>query len=106
MNLKASIGLRIKELRQKIGYTQEELSCLVGVDSKSISRIETGVFLPSLELISRMASVFNVKLNEMFIIEHHQPEIDLQKESIEILKNLKNDKLKLAYKMLQVIEKD
>lgn len=106
MNLKTSIGLRIKELRKKSGMTQEELSCMVDVDSKSISRIETGVFMPSLDLIYRLSRVFEIEFKDMFDIEHLQPKNNLITEAVEIINSLDADKIKLAYKMLKVIEKD
>lgn len=106
MDLKTSIGLRIKELRKKSGLTQEELSCLVDVDSKTISRIETGVFSPSLNLLYKLSKAFGVEYWEMFDIKHQQPVDDLVEESINIIKNLDIDNLKLAFKMLKILEKN
>ena len=106
MDLKTSIGKRIKELRKKSGLTQEELSCLVDVYSKIISRIETGVFMPSIDLIYRISKALKIEFKNMFEIEHQQPIEDLLTSSVQILKDLDNDKLKLAFKMLKVLETD
>ena len=103
MNLKNLFGRRIRELRKKAGLTQEELSCKVDVDSKSISRIETGKFLPSLDLLYRLRKVFNVEYHEMLMFEHHKDTIDLRKECVEFLDMLQDEKMQLAYKILKVI---
>ena len=39
---KVLLGGRIKELRKIRGFSQEQLSEMVGVDSKHLSRIEVG----------------------------------------------------------------
>ncbi len=106
MNLKSLFGKRIRELRKKAELTQEELSCKVDVDSKSISRIETGKFLPSLDLLYRMSRVFNVEYNEMLKFEHLNPPSDLHNECAKILANLPDDKIRLAYKLLKVLAED
>ena len=106
MDLKKLIGKRVKELRKQSGLKQEELASAVNIDAKSISRIETGVFLPSLDLILRMSRIFNIAFNEMFLIEHLKPQSDIINESNEILSSLSEDKLKLAYKLLLTVKKD
>ena len=106
MNLKNLFGRRIRELRKKAGLTQEELSCRVDVDSKSISRIETGKFLPSLDLLYRLSRVFNVEYYEMLMFGHHKDIVDLRKECLEILDAMPDEKMQLAYKMLKVLLED
>lgn len=106
MNLKNLFGKRIRELRKKAGYTQEELSCKVDVDSKSISRIETGKFLPFLDLLYRLSQVFNVEYNEMLRFEHHKEVEELKSEASFILESLSQEKLKLAYKLLKTLSED
>ena len=46
---------RIKELREKKGYTQEELSVLSGIDQSNISKLENGIRLGSAEQFLRLA---------------------------------------------------
>ena len=40
------IGQFIAELRKEHGYTQEQLGDKIGVTNKTISRWETGMYLP------------------------------------------------------------
>mgnify|MGYP001419221613 CR=1 FL=1 len=60
---------RIRTLRKEKGMTQEELSQRVGVSRQSIIAIETGKYNPSLELAYKLAKVFNLTIEEVFIFE-------------------------------------
>lgn len=46
-NTKQLMGQRIKECRKQKRLTQEKLAEQVGVDTRHISRIETGAHYPS-----------------------------------------------------------
>ena len=62
---------RVRELREKMGWTQEQLAKMVGVTRQTIIAIEKGRYDPSLRLAFRLARVFGVKIEELF-----QPEED------------------------------
>ena len=53
------IGTKIKQLRLKMGLTQEELSEKIDIDNKRLSRIETGRSLPSLKIAGELNKIFN-----------------------------------------------
>ncbi len=42
MVIKKSFGARIKELREQKGLNQEQLAEIIGLESRHLSRIETG----------------------------------------------------------------
>ena len=52
-------GRRIKEAREKKGYTQAQLSVLVGVEENSIARIECGVKGTSIDRIILISEVLD-----------------------------------------------
>jgi transcriptional regulator with XRE-family HTH domain len=60
MNLKARVGARIAELRQAAGYTQQELSTKSGLDSATLSKIETGKRNLTLETLQDLLSALDV----------------------------------------------
>lgn len=60
---------RIRTLRKERAMTQEELSQRVGVSRQSIIAIETGKYNPSLELAYKIAKVFNLTIEDVFIFE-------------------------------------
>lgn len=60
---------RIKELREKHGYTQEDLAKMVGVTRQTILFLEKGTYNPSLRLAHRIARVFGMNVEEAFSFE-------------------------------------
>lgn len=59
------IGQKIKELRKKNGFTQEELAGSLGVTFQSVSKWETGSTTPDLGLIVPLAQILNVSTDEL-----------------------------------------
>jgi len=60
---------KIKELRQKQGFTQDELAKKVGVRRETIVFLEQGKYNPSLKLAYDVAKALNTKLDKLFIFE-------------------------------------
>jgi transcriptional regulator with XRE-family HTH domain/KaiC/GvpD/RAD55 family RecA-like ATPase len=61
-----NLGLRLKELRTKRGFSQTELSKLVGVTPSSISQIESNQIYPSLPALLKMAEVLSIDVSAFF----------------------------------------
>lgn len=59
----------LKMLRQKKGYTQEELGNSVGVSRQTIISIERYRYKPSLELAMKIAEKLQVKIEKLFYFE-------------------------------------
>lgn len=59
------IGKFIAELRKEQNYTQEQLGEKLGVTNKTISRWETGTYLPPAEALLSMSELFSVSINEI-----------------------------------------
>ena len=62
---------KVKELRAKLGLTQQQLADLVHVSSRTIISIEKGQYSPSLLLAYRMARVFGVTVEELCCLEEN-----------------------------------
>ena len=60
------IGKFIASLRREAGLTQEMLGEKLGVTNKTVSRWETGGYLPDIETFSLLAQIFGVSINELF----------------------------------------
>ena len=56
----------LKEIRQKNGFTQEELGTYVGVSRQTIISIERYRYKPTLELAMKIAKKLNVKIEKLF----------------------------------------
>jgi putative transcriptional regulator len=58
---------KIKELRAKLGLTQEELAYKVGVRRETIVFLEQGKYNPSLKLAYDVAKVLKIKIDDLFM---------------------------------------
>ncbi|WGW12870.1 helix-turn-helix transcriptional regulator [Saxibacter everestensis] len=56
------MGLRIREARAGNSLSQELLADRVGVDRKTISRVENGLISPKYDLIVDLAYALNVRV--------------------------------------------
>ena len=59
------IGKFIAELRKENGLTQEQLGDKIGVTNKTVSRWETGTYLPPADAMLAMGELFGVSVNEI-----------------------------------------
>jgi len=57
--------LRLKELRLKSGFSQQELAFMVGVKASTISNYEQGTREPDIETMIKIAIVLNVTVDEL-----------------------------------------
>ncbi len=57
---------RIKELRQKLGLTQEELAKKCNVRRETIVFLEQNKYNPSLQLAHDIAKVLKIKIDDLF----------------------------------------
>lgn len=105
MSIKKALGLRIRELRRKSGFTQEHFAELIGVAPRHVSRIENGVNSPSVETLGRIAECLNVEVKELFNFPSFHDEEYLKKEINEMLSNLKGKELETVHKILSAIIK-
>jgi DNA-binding XRE family transcriptional regulator len=62
----ATLNTRIKEYREKISISQNELAKLVGVRRETIVHLENGKYNPSLKLAMDIARVFNTRVENLF----------------------------------------
>ncbi|MFJ8262055.1 helix-turn-helix transcriptional regulator [Rummeliibacillus sp. NPDC094406] len=60
---------RVKELRIEHGITQQELAERVSVSSRTIISLEKQKYNPSILLAYKIASVFNLSIEETFIFD-------------------------------------
>ncbi|MBQ8298381.1 MAG: helix-turn-helix transcriptional regulator [Clostridia bacterium] len=66
MDIKQAVGKRIRELRNKLGVSQEEFADMVGLDRTYITSVECGKRNISIVNIEKIAIALNVSLSEFF----------------------------------------
>ena len=66
LDIKMRVGLRIKELRNELGYSQETIAYSIEMSRTYFAEVETGKRNISIENIDRIAQGLVVSLKEFF----------------------------------------
>lgn len=66
MDIKILVGKRVKELRSKLGKSQEELADLAGLDRTYITSVECGRRNISIVNIEKLSNALGVSLRDFF----------------------------------------
>uniref|UniRef100_B8HLU5 Transcriptional regulator, XRE family n=1 Tax=Cyanothece sp. (strain PCC 7425 / ATCC 29141) TaxID=395961 RepID=B8HLU5_CYAP4 len=66
---------RLKELRQRRSWSQADLARSLGISRQAVNGFESGKFDPSLEMAFKIARLFNVAIEDVFVYEarHSMP---------------------------------
>ena len=64
-----TIGTRIADYRKAQNLTQDELGARLGVSNQAVSKWETGVSLPDVLLLPKIADVLGITLEKLYGIE-------------------------------------
>lgn len=78
------VGKFIAALRREQGMTQETLGQKLGVTNKTVSRWETGAYMPDIELLVPLGELLGVSVNELLAGERLNDE-QFRKQADEIL---------------------
>ncbi len=100
MENKKLLGKRIKEIRKSKGLTQEQLSEMIDIETSSLSGIESGRFYPSLHVLEKIASVFEIELIEFFKFSSVNLPENLDKAIFDIIEKQDKNNKRLIYKLL------
>ena len=64
-DIKKSLGIKVRSLRENAGMTQEELASVCDVSWRTISNLERGLVVPDLLMIYKIANRFRISIDEM-----------------------------------------
>lgn len=59
------IGAFLAKLRKDRGMTQEVLGETLGISGKTVSRWETGTYLPPVEMLEQLSKLYGLTINEL-----------------------------------------
>ena len=91
MNQK-KIGDFIAALRKEKEVTQQELGNYLGVTNKTVSRWETGKYMPDIAIIPELCKFFGISINEFICGERVEEEIFRKQADMNIIDILTGDK--------------
>jgi len=63
---------KIVEIRQERGIKQDELAKALGVSRQTISSLENGRYDPSILLAHKIAKLFGMSIEEVFLFEEDE----------------------------------
>lgn len=102
MNIKNSLGKRIKELRKQRNLSQEKLAELVDISQNALSYIETGDNFCSAETLEKIITALEIEPRELFDFGHLKNNDILLTEINQMLKNTPK-KIPEVYKIIKAI---
>lgn len=97
------IGQRIREIRCDKYLTQEYLANATGVNVSHISNIETNKVKVSLTLLVQICNALDVTIDYLLENEYHNPTSALEKELLNTVKNMPNDKQETLLRIAKVL---
>lgn len=98
----SKIGKFLRDLRCEQGLTQEELGEKLGATNKTISRWETGTYLPPAEMLVEISKLYNVSINEILSGERLST-ADYQSKAEENIVTTINDNSKVIKRSKKII---
>lgn len=96
------IGQRIKTFRKNRFLTQEKLAELLNVSTEHLSRIETGSYRPSLNLIENISEILEVSEEELMFGTKNETEMN--KELCNRFNELSTEKKQAVMMILDLIK--
>jgi transcriptional regulator with XRE-family HTH domain len=76
--LTKALGKNIKLLRKSRNLLQSELAEKIGVESKYLSRLETGLSSPSLKTLQKISEELNIDMSCLFDFPTEQSEEEIK----------------------------
>ncbi|MBP3821526.1 helix-turn-helix transcriptional regulator [bacterium] len=102
LNIKKQLGKRIKELRLARGYSQEQFAEKLGIASRTLCGIEIGKNFLKADTLENILNILEVTPQELFLINHLQPQEVLVDEIINTVKEIKDrQKIETLYKIVK-----
>ena len=102
--IQASLGLRIRSLRQKKGVTQQELGELAGLNYKFLGEIERGLQNPTIQTIYKIAKALGTDLCEVVRIDEEKRDRKSVEAAIfKIIQGLPDEDIGQLFDVLKVL---
>ena len=101
---KILLGRKIRLLRKAKGWTQDYLSELLGINPKSVLRIESGQTFPTIQNLEKLAEVFGIEIADLFNNRSLDEIPNLKKVINEMIETLDDNKIRNLYNFLYAIK--
>lgn len=81
-NNEKQLGLRIKEIRERLGLTQEKLASILNISRPAVTQIEQGTRRVCAEELQTLATAFNISIDRLLKLEK-DPIVEFDIDSIQ-----------------------
>ena len=99
------LAKNLRENRRKCGFSQEKLADKVGISTQYLAMIEIARKFPSSEVLERLAHAMDIKVYELFLVEH-SPREELESLRRDIINEMKLSFGEIVEKALQCVQKN
>ena len=99
----AGLGIKIKEVRQNRGLTQDSLAELVGCNTSHISNIENNHTKVSLNVLLSIANTLNTSIDYLLANQYDNSQLALDNEILRAIKDCDNQKKEKILKIIEII---
>lgn len=99
----AKLGLKIKELRQSKGLTQDSLAELVNCNTSHISNIENNHTKVSLNVLLAVANALNSSIDYLLSDQYKNPSLGLDNEILRVIRDCDNIKKEKILKIIEIL---
>ncbi len=108
IDVKQHVGIKVKAARQQLGLTQEQLAEAIDKTVETISNIERGHSLTSIETLQLISQRLKVPLAELFeglekARPNHRHRVELEQKVGLLLQSLPDQDVALAMDLVEVL---
>lgn len=97
------LGLKIKQLRQNKGYTQDALAEMVDCNTSHISNIENNHTKVSLNALLSIANALNTSIDYLLSSQYDNSSLALDREISRLLKSCDTVKKEKIIKIIEIL---
>ena len=97
------LGLKIKEVRQSKGLTQDRLAEMVSCNTSHISNIENNHTKVSLNVLLAIANALNTSIDYLLSNPYENSSLALDNEILRAIKNCNDEKKEKILKMIAIL---
>ena len=95
------IGMRVREKRREMRYSQEQLGFETNLSTTYISHIETGKRKPSLGSLISISNVLGITLDELLSGNQIHNPTDYQTDIDELMQDCSSEEKRFIYELLR-----
>ena len=82
-SLRETFAKNLREKRRKCGFSQEKLAEKAGISTQYLAMMEIARRFPTSEVLERIALAMNIKVYELFLVDHSpREELELLRQDI------------------------